>query len=120
VIRCTGSVGGIASGEGWQVICFHLMDQIERRCMRTGLFILAGFLLLAVSFILSRLFSNYFPSAGTVAISTFLALWLALTGFNMWVGVVRAGYSAAEELPILLLLFGVPAAAAILIKWKLL
>jgi len=88
--------------------------------MRTGLFILSGFLLLAVSFIIAKLFSNYFPSAGTVATSVFLALWLALTGFNLWVGVVRAGYSVAEELPIMLFLYGVPAAAAILVKWKLL
>jgi hypothetical protein len=88
--------------------------------MRTGLFILAGFLLLAVSFILAKLFSNYFPSAGTVATSIFLVLWLVLTGFNLWVGVVRAGYSVAEEFPILLFLYGVPAAAAILVKWKLL
>lgn len=88
--------------------------------MRTGLFMLAGFMLLAVSFILSKLFSNYFPSAGTVATSVFLVLWLAIVGFNMWVGVVRAGYSATEELPILLLLFSIPAAAAVLVKWKLL
>lgn len=88
--------------------------------MRTGLFILAGFMLLAASFILAKLFSNYFPSASAVATSIFLVLWLAFTGFNMWVGVVRAGYSTAEELPIFLLLFGVPAVAAILMKWKLL
>lgn len=88
--------------------------------MRTGLFILAGFLLLAVSYIMAKLFSNYFPSAGSVTISVFLALWLVLTGFNLWVGVVKAGYSVAEELPIMLFLYGVPAAAAILVKWKLL
>jgi hypothetical protein len=38
----------------------------------------------------------------------------------MWVGVARAGYSVAEELPILLLLFGVPAVIAIILKWKFL
>jgi hypothetical protein len=38
----------------------------------------------------------------------------------MWVGVARAGYSVAEELPIFLLIFGVPAALAILLKWRLL
>jgi hypothetical protein len=47
-----------------------------------------------------------------------IALWLALTGFNMWVGVTKAGYSTAEELPVLLLLFGVPAVVAIILKWK--
>jgi hypothetical protein len=34
--------------------------------------------------------------------------------------VARAGYSATEELPILLLIFGVPAVVALLVKWKLL
>ncbi len=87
--------------------------------MRTVLFLLAGFSLLASCVILARLFSNYFPAAATVLTLAFLLLWLALTGFNMWVGVVRAGYSAAEELPILALLFGVPAAAALLARWKL-
>jgi hypothetical protein len=45
--------------------------------------------------------------------------WLAATGFNMWVGVSRAGYSVGEEMPIFLLLFAVPAIAAILLRWKL-
>jgi hypothetical protein len=88
--------------------------------MRTGLFLLAGFLLLAASAVLARLFSHNYPSAATVAIAIFLVAWLALTGFNLWVGVNRAGYSVAEELPILLLLFGAPAAAAVLLRWKIL
>jgi hypothetical protein len=88
--------------------------------MRTGLFLLAGLLLLACSLILARLFSENFPSANTVATGAFLLLWLALTGFNMWVGVSRAGYGVAEELPVLLLLFGVPAAVAVVLGWKVL
>jgi len=86
--------------------------------MRTGLFLLAGFLLLAASLVLAKLFSENYPSATAVATAVFVALWLALTGFNMWVGVVKAGYSPAEELPILLLLFGVPAGVAIVLKWN--
>jgi hypothetical protein len=38
----------------------------------------------------------------------------------MWVGVAKAGYSTAEELPIFLLIFSLPAAVAILLKWKFL
>jgi hypothetical protein len=38
----------------------------------------------------------------------------------MWVGVAKAGYSVGEELPIFLLIFGLPALAAILLKWKVL
>ncbi len=88
--------------------------------MRTALFLLAGFLLLASLFVVAKLFSENFPSASLVATAAFVVLWLALTGFNMWVGVSKAGYSVAEELPVLLLLFGVPAAVAVVLKWKIL
>jgi len=87
--------------------------------MRTTLFLLAGFSLLACCTILARLFSSYFPAAATTVLVAFWVLWLALTGFNMWVGVVRAGYSVSEELPIMLMLFGIPAGAALLARWKL-
>jgi len=87
--------------------------------MRTGLFLLAGFLLLAAFFIVAKLFSENYPSATLVATASFVVLWLALTGFNMWTGVSKAGYSVAEEVPVWLLLFGVPAAVAAVLKWKL-
>lgn len=87
--------------------------------MRTGLFLLAGFLLLAAFFVLARLFSSTYASATAVATAAFVVLWLALTSFNMWIGVTKAGYSVAEELPILLLLFGVPSIVAVVLKWKL-
>ena len=88
--------------------------------MRTGLFLLAGFLLLGSSLVLARLFAENYPSAIAFATAAFLVLWLALTGFNMWVGVAKAGYSVAEELPVLLLLFGVPAVVAVVLRWKVL
>lgn len=88
--------------------------------MRTGLFLLAGFLLLAASVVLARLFSQEFPAAANWALSLFAVLWLALTVFNLWVGVTHAGYPVVEELPILALLFGVPVVAAGLLRWKLL
>jgi len=88
--------------------------------MRTALFLLAGFLLLAAFVVLARLFSGHYPSATTWATYGFVAIWLLVTAANMWVGVNKAGYSAAEELPILLLLFGVPALVAIVVKWKVL
>jgi hypothetical protein len=39
-------------------------------------------------------------------------------GLNMWIGVSRAGYSVAQEAPIFLAMFGVPAAVAAFIVWK--
>ena len=88
--------------------------------MRTGLFLLAGFLLLAVSAILGKMFSAIYPSATTTAVVAFVALWLVVAAFNMWTGVAKAGYSAGEELPVFLLIFLVPAVAAVLLKWKFL
>jgi hypothetical protein len=88
--------------------------------MRTALFLIAGFLLLAASLLLGRLFSANCPGATFVATIAYVALWLVIAGVNMWVGVAKAGYSFTEELPIFLLIFAVPAAAAILLKWKVL
>ena len=86
--------------------------------MRTALVLLAGFLLLAAALIVARLFSANYPAATGWATAAFLVVWLVVTAANMWVGVNKAGYSASEELPILLLLFGVPAVVAVVLKWK--
>ena len=86
--------------------------------MRTGLFLLSGFFFLAASLIIAKLFSAHLPSATTVATVSFIALWLAITALNMWLGVAKAGYSIADELPIQALIFGLPAAAALLVRWK--
>lgn len=88
--------------------------------MRTLLFLVAGFLLLAASVVLAKLFSSNYPEAPTWGTIAFIALWLVIAVANMWVGVAKAGYSIGEELPIFLLLFGLPAAVAVVLKWKVL
>lgn len=88
--------------------------------MRTGLFLLAGLLLMSALLLLAKLFAENFPSAPNWALACGLGVWLAATGFNMWIGVSKAGYSVSEELPILLLLFAVPAAIAALARWRFL
>ena len=88
--------------------------------MRTALFLVAGMLLLAAFLLLGRLFSANAPGASVLATAAYIVLWFVIAGANMWVGVAKAGYSAAEELPIFLLIFGLPAAAAIVLKWKFL
>ena len=88
--------------------------------MRTALFFLTGFLLLAACIILGRLFSSNYPAATTWATVAYVALWLAIAAFNMWTGVAKAGYSVAEELPVFALIFLVPAAVAILVRWRFL
>jgi hypothetical protein len=86
--------------------------------MRTALFLVSGVLLLAAFLLLGRLFSANYPGAPYLATAAFVALWLAIAGANMWIGVAKAGYSVADELPIFLLIFGLPAAIAIVLKWK--
>ena len=88
--------------------------------MRTALFLVAGLLLLGAALLLGKLFSSQYPGATFVATVAYVALWFIVAGANMWIGVARAGYSVTEELPIFLLIFGLPAAAAILLKWRFL
>jgi len=88
--------------------------------MRTLLFLIAGTMLLAAFLLLAKLFSASVADAPRVALIFFVVVWLVISGLNMWIGVTRAGYSIAEELPIFLLIFGVPAVAAALLKWRLL
>jgi hypothetical protein len=88
--------------------------------MRTALFLVAGVLLLAAALILGRLFSANYPDATLAATVAFVGVWLAIADANMWVGVAKAGYSVDDELPIFLLIFGLPALVAVLLKWKFL
>jgi hypothetical protein len=87
--------------------------------MRTALFLLVGFLLLAACTLLGKLFSSNYPGAALAAIIIFVALWLGVSAANLWVGVAKAGYTLSEELPIFLLIFAVPAIVAILLKWRM-
>jgi len=86
--------------------------------MRTALFLVAGFLLLAASLLVGRLFSANYPGATLAATVAHVALWFVIAGANLWIGVAKAGYSVTEELPIFLLIFGLPAAAAMVLKWR--
>jgi len=49
----------------------------------------------------------------------FIPLWLVGAGINMYMGVEQAGYSVAEEVPMFLLVFAVPAVAALIMWWML-
>jgi hypothetical protein len=47
----------------------------------------------------------------------FIPIWLALSVLNLWLGVSRAGYSVMDELPIFLVVFGVPVILALAALW---
>jgi hypothetical protein len=87
--------------------------------MRTMIIILGGFVLLAVCVLAARRLGG--GAAGPVgsAIAIFITAWFVVAAINMWIGVTRAGYSFKEELPIFLLIFLLPAVAAIFVRWKL-
>ena len=48
-----------------------------------------------------------------------MPVWAAVALVNMWVGVTRAGYTVAQEAPILAVVFLVPAALAALVIWQM-
>jgi hypothetical protein len=52
------------------------------------------------------------------AAKVFIAVWLVAALINMWIGVSQAGSSVAEELPIFLAIFAIPAVVAAFVWWK--
>ena len=85
--------------------------------MHTVKVIAGGFALLGILLLLApRL-----KAAGTrpivFAAKIFVPLWFAAALINLWIGINRAGYSAVQEWPIFLVVFGVPASIAWLLRW---
>lgn len=86
--------------------------------MRTAIIIVGGLLLLGLFILIGRLLGSGVTQPMVMAAKLFLPVWLVLALINMWLGVSRAGYSIAEELPIFLAIFALPAVAAVFIWWK--
>jgi hypothetical protein len=86
--------------------------------MHVILTIMGGAVLLG----LCVLFGHLWGGARTdlaVSAKIFIPVWLVMAITNMWIGVAKAGYTVREELPILLLVFTIPAAIAVLFIWRL-
>ena len=49
----------------------------------------------------------------------FLPVWVLVALLNLWVGVTKAGYTLAQELPILALVIAVPLGIVGLVIWQL-
>ncbi len=82
--------------------------------------IAGGLLLLGLMVLGARFVHVAAPTAGMAAAARwFIPIWLIGAAINLWVGVAKAGYSVADEAPIFLVVFAVPAAVAILIAWSL-
>ena len=78
--------------------------------MHTLLVITGGLALLVAGLLAAPPLGGTPAGAGRL----FLPAWLALSLINAGIGVARAGYPPADELAILLPVFGIPAAAALL------
>lgn len=79
--------------------------------------ITGGVVLLGVFLLFGQLWGGTTLALATAA-KAFIPVWLALSIANLWVGVNKAGYTVAQELPILLVVFAVPAAAAVIAAWQ--
>lgn len=85
--------------------------------MHVAMVIGGGVVLLGLFLLFGKLWGGAQPDYGFAA-RLFVPAWLAVALVNMWVGVTKAGYSVREELPILVLVFAVPALLALLIAWR--
>jgi hypothetical protein len=83
--------------------------------MRSVLIILGGLALLGLLALLSTRFGGELSLV--TAAQVFIPSWFIAMLGNTWIGVSHAGYSVAEELPILVVTFAVPAAAAAFVWW---
>lgn len=81
--------------------------------------ILAGLAVLALFLLTGRVWAMRVPGATRRAALWFIPVWLVAALVNMGVGVIEAGYSVSDELPFLLIVFGVPAAVAAYAWWRL-
>jgi len=84
--------------------------------MRSLLIIVGGLVLLGISLLVGRWIAG--PPTMGIAAKVFIGVWLFIALYNMWAGIARAGYTLAEEFPIFLAIFLIPAAVAAFIAWK--
>jgi hypothetical protein len=85
--------------------------------MHMAMVIGAGLVLLGLFFLFGRLWGGPVPDLAMAA-KLFIPAWLIVSLVNMWVGVAKAGYSVRDELPILAVVFLVPAVIAGGIAWR--
>ena len=85
--------------------------------MHTVLVIAIGFLVLGLCLLLGHAIAG--PAGAARAALCFVPIWFIGAAANMYVGVKSAGYPVSEETPVLLLVFAIPAAVALLAWWRL-
>jgi hypothetical protein len=85
--------------------------------MHMLLVIIGGTVLLGVFCLFGRLWGADM-TALVPAAKAFIPVWFIVAAVNMTIGVTRAGYTVMDELPILVLVFAVPAVIAAIVIWQ--
>jgi hypothetical protein len=93
-------------------------SSIDPAAMHTVMVVGVGCCLLALGLLVGRALGSGDQRLGPAALA-FVPLWLIGAAINMWIGVRHAAYSVAEEAPIFLIVFAIPTAIALLVRWKL-
>jgi len=75
--------------------------------------LVGGFVLLFFCQLVARVIAGAGVNPMAKSELLFVPLWFVITAINMWVGINHGGYTFMQELPVFLLVFGVPAAAAV-------
>ena len=84
--------------------------------MHTVILLIIGFALLAACVFVGRYLGG--PESRADATLVFLPLWFVGAAVNMFIGVAQAGYPVFEETIVFLIVFGIPAAAALVLRRK--
>jgi len=77
-----------------------------------------GIVMLGLFVLFGHLWGETVP-AMALAAKLFIPAWMIMAIANMSVGVIRAGYPVRDELPILFVVFAVPAVIAGVVIWRL-
>lgn len=85
--------------------------------MHTAMMIGIGVILLGVFILIGHIVSGGWSVTRIRAAGWFLPAWFLVALGNLLVGVAYAGHGVGQELPIMALVFGVPAAVSAAVMW---
>jgi hypothetical protein len=94
------------------------VELIERIVMRPLILMLGGFIVWAACLGMGTRMASARATSMTIATTAFVGMWCVAASADLWVGVMPAGDSCTEALPIVLVLCGLPVATAAFMPWK--
>lgn len=83
------------------------------------LLVIGAGLLLAVVFAAFGHLWGHGRADVALGLKYFIPVWVMIALVNLWVGVNKAGYTLAQELPILALVIALPLAIIAIVIWQL-